>query len=256
VATFLAGPLSLALMLLLLRLFAPNALAVIERPLASAAASLYRVSIGAFVGDETLRREVQELSLQVAALAPDAAETASLREENENLKRLIGFFERQSFSHVTARVISRSSGPLASTIVIDRGEEDGIMVGLPVVISDGYLLGKIIETSRRSSVVRPLTDSQSAAAVSILNASRTIGIVEGTDGALLRLRFIPQDEEVGVNDLIVTSGLEEHIPPGLLVGLVNTVTQDRAAPFQEAVIEPFMDERTTGVVGVIVPIAL
>jgi cell shape-determining protein MreC len=86
----------------------------------------------------------------------------------------------------------------------------------------------------------------------LLNEGRTIGIAQGTRGRLINLSFIPHGEQVEVNDLVVTSGLEDGVPSGLLIGIVNTVETDPNLPFQEAVVEPLIDIGRYRIVSVLI----
>ncbi len=250
-AAFLLGPLLLLLGLYVLQRVAPKVLAFFEAPLVSAGTFVTQTWGDAFQSTGSLRAENDRLAAEAAALAIDKVSFETLRTENENLKQQLSFLERQSYRHVTARIISRSVGEVSQTFVIDRGTEDGLAEGAPVIVADGQLVGKVIHASAQTAVVRATTDRESRVGVSVLNGSRTIGIAEGTTGALLAVRFIPQDETVSVNDLIVTSGLEPGVPPGLVVGIVNTVSENRTAPFQEAAIEPLADVRQTNIVSVL-----
>jgi len=92
--------------------------------------------------------------------------------------------------------------------------------------------------------------------VTLLNGTRTIGVANGISGALLALRYIPQDERIETNDIVVTSGLEASVPSGLIVGIVNSVTTDATAPFQSAILEPIGDARRLAFVSILLPDAL
>jgi rod shape-determining protein MreC len=160
---------------------------------------------------------------------------------------------RRKDTAVTASIVSRSIGSEASTFVIDRGTDDGISVGLPAISGDGILIGKVVAASQGSATVRVISDRDSATAVTLLNGTRTIGVANGISGALLSLRYIPQDELIETNDIVVTSGLETSVPSGLIVGIVNEVVTDPTAPFQSAVLEPLGDPRRLAVDSVLHP---
>lgn len=249
-AAFLLGPLLLLALLWGLQRLAPKAMAFLESPLVAAGTYVAHGFRVAFGSDASVQADNDRLTQALAAVSVDQVAFEALKTENDNLKAQLGFIERQSFQHVTARIVSRSVGDLSQTFVVDRGSEDGVADGAPVIVGDGQLVGKVIHVSGQTAVVRTTTDRDSRVGVSILNGSRTIGIAEGTTGSLLTVRFIPQDETVSVNDLIVTSGLEPGVPPGLVVGIVNTVSDDRTAPFQEAAIEPLADIRENNLVSI------
>lgn len=229
----------------------PGSLAFVQRPFSSVGAWVSDIWIKQFPSTSSTTYCTASDSELLAVLAIDRAEFDSLKLENENLRKQLGFFERESFQHITANVISRSVSPIDSVFIIDRGTDDGIKEGSAVVVSDGHLIGKIISVSSKTSIVQSILGRGAKSAISLLNSSRTLGVSEGNGSALLFLRFVPQNETVTVNDLVVTSGLEAMIPPGLIIGIVTSVERDSAAPFQEAVVEPLIDSRRYNNVSVI-----
>lgn len=196
--------------------------------------------------------ECQNNLISLRSLAIDQVGLRALKEENTELKSLLNFSERVSYQQIVAKVLSRSISPSEINFIIDRGEDDGVKVGSAVVVSDGQIIGRVQETRSKLSIVRSLLSPNSRLPVTLLNTSHTIGLAEGTGGSLFSLSFIPQEDSVAVNDLVVTSGLEIDIPSGLVVGIVTGVSSDSAAPFQEAVIEPLVDARFFSTVGVLV----
>ncbi|MBI4438038.1 rod shape-determining protein MreC [Candidatus Uhrbacteria bacterium] len=188
-------------------------------------------------------QEQRALEDQIVALSTDRADYERLKEENEVLRDELGFVERTGLSSVAASILSKSLSQTVARFVLDVGSDEGVQVGDPVVAQDGLLVGKIIQTEPGFSTALAMTDPTHTVGVSLLNDRRTIGVAYGTVGDLLEIRFIPADETIGVNDLVVTSGLDPTVPSGLLIGLVNAVQQDQATLFLTAVVEPLADVR-------------
>jgi len=245
-------PLVLAILILFFSSYLSGGLAIIERPLSSVGVWFDSQWFKWFPNENGGAYCSADDAELLKALAVDQAAFAALKTENENLHEQLGFFERQSFRYVPARIIKRSALPTDTVFVIDHGSNDGIVNGSAVIVAGGHLVGKVIEVKTKTAVVQSILGYKTKVAVSLLNSSRTIGLGEGTGGALLSLLFIPQDESVTVNDLVVTSGLEETIPPGLTVGVVTDVKHDQAAPFQTATVEPLVDSRQYSAVSVII----
>ncbi|OGL98183.1 hypothetical protein A2304_03670 [Candidatus Uhrbacteria bacterium RIFOXYB2_FULL_57_15] len=243
---------ALALVAFVFRGSVMRVLAVVQRPLVAAGTWVSIRAIGIFDQAAVSPERLSQLEAQREAAIIDHAELERLRIENEELRAEIGFVSRSHVRTLTAAIVSRSVGPEASAFVIDRGSDDGVEIGDPAVTGNGVLVGKVVAVTATSATVRVVSDRDSATAIALLNGTRTIGIAQGISGALLALHYIPQDERVAVNDIVVTSGLEDNIPSGLIVGIVNTVTGDPTAPFQEAVIEPLGDVRRIYTVSVIV----
>lgn len=193
----------------------------------------------------------QSLEQQRNELASQAARAERLEDENAELRLLLSYSERTRYRLVSAAIIMRSVAPQTKTFVIDRGTDDGVVEGAAVLSGDGILIGKITSTTSATATVTATTDPTSKTAASLLNRSRTIGLAEGGTASLMNMRYIPHDEDIRINDLVITSGLEPTVPAGLLIGIVNAVEKDPTAAFQEAVVEPLLDIRRITTVAVV-----
>jgi len=231
-------------------------LQVIQIPLVSSATWITQ-RVGLFqdaehlTQEEVARLKELEISYDLLVVQQDA-----MKSEYEQLKKTLGFVEKASVRPLGAAIVGRTNQDGQSRLVINRGAEDGIRVGAPVIVEQGLYVGKVRSVSQTQSIVSTLTDLDHATAVSLLNETRTIGLIKGLNGNLTVLDFIPLDEKIEVDNLVVTSGLEEFIPSGLLVGYVNTVRPDQNGPFQEAVVEPMIDIRRYSSVVVLLPLTL
>ena len=192
---------------------------------------------------EITPEELEELYRQRDELAVDATEFEKLKSDNVEMLGMLDFVSRSEAEGVIGQIMAKTISGTTSQFVIDIGLDDGVQTGDPVVVGDGIYLGKLTTVGRATSTVTTLTDSGHATAVAIFNGSRTIGVATGSIGDLLEISFIPIDEVLEPNMLIVTSGLETTVPSGLLIGLINTVQEDPSSPFQTAIVEPLADVR-------------
>lgn len=174
-----------------------------------------------------------------------------LTTENNELRKLLDFKKTQPQKLATANVISKEINNAGQLVIIDQGETSGIRVGDPVVIQNGILIGKIITTQSGSSVVRLITDNQSKVAVTILGQNQTIGVLEGGFGISLTIKFIPRNESVTVGTIVVSSGQEERMPRGLLLGTISAVENEAYQPFQQAILTPAANLTKLQTVGVL-----
>lgn len=178
----------------------------------------------------SLRQENSELRNQVILL-----QEAQI--ENEILRRELNFKSSvPSYELLAAEVIGRDASELFQFLIIDRGYNDGVRVGLPVVTADG-LVGRISEVSPVSAKVMLLTDSSSSVS-SLVQRSRATGMTQGYPGRGLILRYVPQSQSVEVGDIILTSGLGGGFPMRLVIGQVAEVFDQDVAMFKEARLIP------------------
>ena len=161
-----------------------------------------------------LREENERLrQWQAVALALDA--------ENASLKANLHWIPDPAASYVTARVVADAGGVYARSVLLAAGPGHGIGKG-QVALDDRGLVGRITETGSRSARVMLITDLNSRIPVT-LEHSRARAILAGTNGALPRLLFWPEDTPPEEGERVVTSAEANAFPAGLPVGRVHYV---------------------------------
>lgn len=179
-------------------------------------------SIGAFFeGIGASRERVQALEQQNEELRARLAELEEARQENERLRALVDFAEERKFAKLGAEVIRRPVSIWEGVIVIDRGSNDGVEPGMPVIAAQG-LVGQIADVSAHSSSVRLVTDQLSGVAA-IVQSSRTPGVVRGSIDGALSLDFIDRTYLPVEGDVVLTSGIGGVYPGGIVIGDVVAV---------------------------------
>lgn len=193
----------------------------------------------------------QQCLKQLDKLAIDKTELEMLRQENQSLRSLLNFAKKEK-NLVLAEIIGKNADNLSTSLFINRGSDDNIKLGDPVVVEEGLLLGKIIWVEKKVSLVQLITDNQSKIAAAVLNQEKTVGVVNGEHGISVKMTMIPLNEIIKISDLIVTSGLETNLPRGLIIGRVETISKELYAPFQNARLQPLVDFNKVTVAGVLV----
>ncbi len=182
----------------------------------------------------------------------DSTQKKLLEDENNELREQLSFLQKKSWQTVGAEVIGKNIDTLGNTIIINRGEDSDLQVGNPVIVNQGILVGTIAKVQEKTSVIRLINDNQSKIAATVINKDKSLGLVEGGYGISVYLNYIPQNEIINVGDSVVSSGLEEKIPKGLLIGRVETVEKEAYQPFQNAILTPFFDLNKIFMVSVII----
>lgn len=199
----------------------------------------------------TLLARVQTLETSLSAQQQETAERTLLEEENRALREQLKFTQRTKLTPIVGYVVGKSIDNTANTVIIDRGEADGVVNQAPVIAGDGLLIGKIAKVNPHTSVVRLINDPQSKIAATVLNKDKSIGLIEGGFGISVTLTTVLQTDTLASGDLVVTSGLEELVPRGLLIGTVVSVEKENYRPFQEATITPAAPLGRLTMVGVL-----
>jgi len=158
--------------------------------------------------------------------------------ENQRLKKLLDFVEADPRKVLPALVVAEDASSWARTIVIDKGQFQGIQEGAPVVVAEG-VVGRIIKVAPNSSRVLLVTDAASSIS-GLVQRTRTRGVVRG-NGRQLNLEFALRNDLVEEEDLIITSGMGGVFPKGLIVGRVTEVQRNEFGLFQQITLAPVVD---------------
>ncbi len=194
-----------------------------------------------FSNNERLIEAYKDLKTKLLKNKTDLVELQLLQDENQELKKQLNFIENSKYLSVGVNVIGKNTEPTGNTLIVDRGKKDNIKLGNIVITQEGVLVGKITSVDNYFSIVRLINDSQSKVAATITNEEKSIGLIEGGYGISVHMNFIPQNEIIEIGDTVVTSGLEEGIPRGLLIGKIEAIEKEAYQPFQKAVISPFVN---------------
>lgn len=156
--------------------------------------------------------------------------------ENQRLHRLLEMKERLPGRSVAVSVIGEDITPWFRTVIIDRGDRDGIREGMAVVSLNG-VAGQVIKTGATSAKVLLLTDNASAMAATI-QRSRARGVVKGKGSELCSLEYVSRTDDVKIGDVVVTSGIGGVFPKGIPIGEVTMVKKGEYGIFQTITIRP------------------
>ena len=163
--------------------------------------------------------------------------SAELAAENLRLRQLLNATELLMQSVLVTEVIGVSPNPVNHTVTVDRGTNDGVYIGQPVLDADG-LMGQVVEVYENYSKVLLITDINHALPVQVLrNGLRSI--VEGiSDFNLMALRFVSPTVDIEEGDKLVSSGLGGRFPMGYPVGTVSSISQKPGEKFMEIKVIP------------------
>jgi rod shape-determining protein MreC len=195
--------------------------------------------------NQILKTELQKLIINKSKLLELEAENSILREQ-------LNFIKEQKYQYLVAKIVGNNLHHDINSYILDKGADDGIKIGQAVVVQEGIIVGKISQVFPKSSELLLLIDSQSVLAAVVQNEENSQGVVEGQYGLSIRMNLIPQDEEVNHGDLVITSGIEQYVPRGLVIGQVEQVEAEVNELFQSAIILPAADFKKLNIVTIII----
>ncbi len=259
-------PLLLAIAGLLLLVFyetgllAPveGGLHVVLDPLQRGFSSVVRAVGGSFRSvreARELRGRVLELQQQVESLTVENVRLREYEAEVQQLRALLNFSSEYPVqtllgadvvsrdaceTYPCAEVVGSDPNPYLRYVTINVGHQQGVDVGMPVVSGGAALVGRVSQVGPRTSKVQLLIDVESHVAV-LIQRTRASGLVRGSPDGSLVLDYVPQDEEVVVDDIVLTSGLGGTLPKGLVIGQVMEVSKAEYEMFQPILVRPALD---------------
>jgi rod shape-determining protein MreC len=184
-----------------------------------------------------MKTQVDELKRQQIADA-QALQQAQLRTaENNQLRRLMGAREQVPTKSMLAEVLYDARDASSRKIILDRGSNSDVALGLPVIDNQG-VVGQVTRVFPFTSEVTLLTDKDQAIPVQLLrNGLRSVAYGRGKIGSL-ELRFTAPNADIKVGDIVVTSGLDGVYPAGLAVARVTQVDSNASGAFGGVICQP------------------
>jgi rod shape-determining protein MreC len=191
-----------------------------------------------------LEAEVARLQVQIVALQQELAET-------QVLSNLVDYARSRSDNrYIAAAVIGRDPNPFLHYVIINRGSDDGLRRGMPVVTQQG-LVGQVAAVTASAARVQLINDPGSTVNV-ILQQSETEAVLVGEITGEITIELIPQTATIQPGELIVTSGYGGGYPANLLVGQVSTIRSNAYDLFQSAAVQPAVEFSQLEIVLVII----
>ena len=192
---------------------------------------------GYFSSLSALQKEVHDLKAAEVASAQAMQQARLQAAENAQLRKLMGARAVVPVPTLMSEILYDARSSSTRKIVLDRGSNDAVVPGLPVIDNAG-VVGQITRVFPFTSEVTLLTDREQAVPVQVLrNGLRSVAYGRGQSG-MLDLRFVEPNADIVVGDVIITSGLDGVYPAGLAVAKVIRVENSAGRTFGNVVCQP------------------
>jgi rod shape-determining protein MreC len=190
-----------------------------------------------FATRESLQQEVDALRNKLRDQQLMTLRQAALESENATLRGLNAALPEVIEKRLVGEVINVETSTLRQRLLVNRGGSSGVYRAQPVITGEG-VLGQVYRIGPFSSEVILITDSEHALPVQVLRSGeRTIALGTGRSTSL-ELPYVPQNADVKVGDVLVTSGLDQVFPFGLPVARVTKVERDPTQPLSQIMAVP------------------
>jgi rod shape-determining protein MreC len=178
----------------------------------------------------TLLEENARLKLQQTLFKAQLQKLAAIEEENRRLRELLQSPKRVSEHVLIGELLAVSLEPFTRQILVNKGSNDRVYVGQPLVDADG-VMGQVIHVGPFASTAMLITDANHALPVQV-NRNGLRAIVVGTGATdQVDIPYLPISADILAGDLLVTSGLDGRFPPDYPVATVTKVEKDPTQPY-------------------------
>jgi rod shape-determining protein MreC len=183
------------------------------------------------------QQENRELRLELASAQSMIRRLSEQAGETQRLRVLLDLRNQLPFQTLAAEVIAASPGDSSRAIFIDKGSDSGLVPDLAVLTPQG-VVGKIVDVFPFTSHVLLLTDASSGVGI-MLGKTRVQGVLKGGTQNLCQLEYIMNEVKVSPGEEVLTSGLDQIYPKGLLVGTVLQATDGNI--YKNILVKPAVD---------------
>lgn len=180
----------------------------------------------------SLKKENKRLENTIAELKRQLMENQEIRLENIRLHGLFHFKSKLNFSVTAARIVGQDPSNWYNGIIVDKGNRHGIEPD-QVVLSLNGVVGKVMEVYKNNAKIMLLSDKNSQIGGLVLR-TRDIGVLQGKGGQTCVLDYLPRASDVKPTDMIISSGLDNRFPKGLLLGEVTAVYSEKSGLYKYA----------------------
>ena len=211
--------------------------AEVQRGVSTAISGVRRMWSG-YVGLRRVQAENEDLKRQLAEAQVAVQAQRALAARARGLEQLLALRDRSNVQTTAAAIIGGPVTPDFRTVTIDKGTRDGLRPDMAVIAPAG-VVGRVVVPSARSAKVQLLVDRNAAAGV-LIERSRAQGVVVGTGAERLQMQFVSDVADVGIGDVVVSSGIDGIYPKGFTVGRVESV--EKSGPsYKRIIVKPAVD---------------
>ncbi len=194
---------------------------------------------------DELEAENAQLRRKLAASEGAVAEGQAATRRLEEIQGLLDLPQIADYDGIVASVVDGPVGNFTRTLQLDKGSDAGIGKDMPVVVTGGALVGRVVDVSKTRSTVLRVDDPQFGVAVQLQPLGRVgpKGVARGQQSStLLALQTLESNEALTKGELAVTQGSANSLfPKGLLVGTVTRNVDVASATQQQAQLKPAAD---------------
>lgn len=207
--------------------------------------TFYRRTV--FSGNEQYAQYSREMLVEqiitqqnsIASLEQRLVQQELLAQEHAELAETFEFTSRfDRIDSYSGNIIGLGVEQDPAVVILDIGSVDApLQEGQPVIAPSGVFVGTLIQVTEHRSVLRLITHPNAAVTVSTNHEDKPIGVVSGQFGLSTKLDLVPKNSTLSKGDILYTSGIDDHIPQGLVIGAVSTLEDQANSTFKNGLVD-------------------
>jgi len=167
-------------------------------------------------------KENRKLKTELEELKNKDFQTLYLQTANKRLQDIIQLEKKSAFTTITAKVILDKNSPYLNSVIINKGSNSKIKLGMPV-LSKSNLVGRVVEVNFLSARILLLNDLNSKIPV-MISPKGLQAILSGGGEDKPKLEYLPEKFKLNDKNLVFTSGKDGIFFEGIPVG--NVIFED------------------------------
>lgn len=190
-----------------------------------------------FTTRKTLQQELDSLKSTQLLNAARLQKLAALETENQRLRQLLDSSFKIGERVLIAELLAVDLEPFTNQVVINKGSNQGVYDGQPLLDAHG-VMGQVTQVGPLTSTVMLITDPNHAIPVAVnRNGLRAIALGTGKPDKL-EIPHFPNDANIEVGDLLISTGLGGRFPEGYPVATISQIQQNPGQPFALVIATP------------------
>lgn len=181
-----------------------------------------------------------ELRQKNLELEGELTQLKEVEQENQTLRQGLEISKKDQTIVEMASVVGKDIQGTQDWILINKGTKQGIEKDMAVISKEMALVGKIVEVISGFSKVMLITNKDSMVAA-LIEGGRSEGLVKKEAKGKLFMDFIPRTEKLEIDERIITSGMDNIYPKGILIGKIENIDLSQNQLFQKTIITPAVD---------------
>ncbi len=187
-------------------------------------------AVATFSTNSRLQEENTRLGKENLKLQAQQQKLLSLENENMRLRDLLESSLKVKDRVLIAELIAVDLDPYIHQVLINKGSNSGAFEGQPVLDANA-VMGQVTNVTPYTSTVLMITDARHSLPVQILRTGQRAIAVGSGDINQLHIPHLPNNADIHIGDLLVTSGLGRRFPPGYPVATVTDIKRMEGKAF-------------------------